>query len=263
MPAITRLTALGLYKALTHELDKTNTPSFTITQFNYYANKEQLKLAADLYDLFERTQKLSDDLSIMVKRQPYTTTTTPPLLPGQQMTMPTDYDHLLQANCTYLVNNAFGAYRKNETLFRKAQRITADQQEYVEHPNHYLRATYDRVYRRVAGGQVEILSGIHSRLTLQSVNLEYLCRPDEIILYEADVADLTTDNSQQLSWPPSVTYTLVTYMVKAFMEQMGNQRLGTYAQLNQPNVGAPPPAPAPAQAQQRAVAADPAAQSAN
>lgn len=257
MPAVRKLTALGLFISVTHVLDKTNAASFTVTHFNYYANDQQLKLLADLYDLFETTQKLSDDLGPFVKRFPYTTTSTPALDPvTQQMPLPSDYEHALRCKSTYRVKEAFGAYRKGEQVERSPKRLTADQQDYVEQPNHYLKPTFDRPYRRTLGGYLEILSGIHSRMTMEKNTLEYLKRPDEVVLYEADTTDLTVDNSQVLEWPASVTYRLAQYIAAAFMEFIGSGRLANYAAMNRGNTGA---APAPAQSNQRgqrAAAAD-------
>lgn len=256
MASIPKLTALGLYKAVTTELDKTNSASFSITQFNYYANREQLSFMADLADIFERTQVISDLMAPFVARKVYTASSTPPILTGQLMAQPDDYQQALKATLVYTANAAFGAYRQNETFTRTAKRVTADQQAYIEEPNHYLKPTFDRTYRRIVGGFLEIYSGIHSRLTLTRVTFEYLKRPEEIILFESDTTDLTNDNSQVLQWTANATYELAKYMVKAIMEQSGNQRLPGYAQLNTPNVGAPPQPPQNPQGRQRAVATD-------
>lgn len=242
--AIKSLTAQGLYKAVVTELDKTNVPSWSIEQFNYYGNRASLDLFNDLYDLYERTQTLTDALRPMLSYFSYTTATTPALVVATQvMALPEDYKHALKAIATYNPQRAFSCFKQGVTFQRVAKRITADTQGFIEAPNHYLRATYDNVYHRVINGQLKIFSGRHSGLLLQQVDFEYFRVPPAVLLYDSDVADLTVDNSQQLLWSADMAYELARYMVKAFMEQHGNQRLGNYNQMNQPNVGAPPTAP--------------------
>ena len=248
--AIKQLTAQGLYKAVVTELDKTNVPSWSIEQFNHYGNRGSLDLFGDLYDLYERTQLLTDALRAMLSFFTYTPTTTPPLIAAQQtMLLPEDYKHALKATVTFTPNRSFSCFKVGEKFTRVAKRITADNQGFIEAPNHYLRATYDNVYHRVLGSILKIFSGKHSGLTLSQVDFEYFRVPPEVKLYESDVLDLTVDNSQQLLWPADQSYELAKYMVKAFMEQHGNQRLSNYSGMNQMNVGAPPAAPA--QQQQR------------
>jgi hypothetical protein len=249
--AIKQLTAQGLYKAVVTELDKTNVPSWSIEQFNYYGNRASLDLFNDLYDLYERTQTLTDALRSMLSYFTYTPVSVPPLMPaGQVMALPEDYKHALKATVTFMPTRAFSCFKQGVSFQRIAKRITADTQGFIEAPNHYLRATYDNVYHRVVAGQLKIYSGRHSALLLQQVDFEYFRVPPSVLLYDSDVNDLTVDNSQQLLWNADQSYELARYMVKAFMEQHGNQRLGNYNAMNQPNVGAPPSAPPPQRASQ-------------
>lgn len=249
--AIKSLTGQGLYKAVVTELDKTNVPSWSIEQFNYYGNRGSLDLFNDLYDLYERTQTLTDALRSMLSYFSYTAASSPALTAATQaMALPEDYKHALKAVVTYTPQRTFSCFKQNVTFQRVAKRITADTQGFIEAPNHYLRATYDNVYHRVINGQLRIFSGKHSGLALTQVDFEYFRVPPAVQLYESDVADLTVDNSQQLLWSADMAYELARYMVKAFMEQHGNQRLGNYSQMNQPNVGAPPTAPPPQRASQ-------------
>lgn len=257
MPAINRLTALGLYKAVTTDLDKTQSASFSVTQFNYWANREQLGLQADLVDVFERTQVMSDFLSPFIKRQVYGSAgavssgfrqeLTAPTVPSgtniesnQSMPLPADYEMALQTTAVFTAKEAFGAYRQADKITRSPKRLTADQQAYIEEPNHYFKPTFDRTYRRIVGNRLEVYSGVHSKLVLTQCTLEYVKRPEAIVLYESDVTDLTNDHSQMLEWSVKASYELAKYITRALMEQSGNQRLQSYVALNQLNVGSMP-----------------------
>jgi hypothetical protein len=251
--AIRPLTMLGLYKAVLADMDKTQSASFTITRFNYIVNREQMNYVGDVVDVFERTQVITDKIRAVLKIYNYLSTTSPAInATTQVLALPADYLHAVRVAPTWKVTRSFEAFRQDETVRRTASRLTADMQGFAERPNHYLQPTFEDPGWRIIGNNLHLKSGVHSALTLEACEFEYIRIPPTVTLYESDTKDLTVDNSQALIWSADITYLLVPYIVKYLMGNHGDQRLNLYAQLNQPHLGMPPAAPAPASARQQA-----------
>ena len=60
------MTALELYEATLVELNKVNSPTFTVPQFNYFLNKAILHFVNEKYSLYALNQQLSDDLRVLL-----------------------------------------------------------------------------------------------------------------------------------------------------------------------------------------------------
>lgn len=232
--AIKPLTALALFKAVQYEIHKVEAPSFDLEEFNHFVNRTQLEYANLRYNLFETTQQLTDDLRALKREFVYTSSSTPPLVDGaQSVTLPEDYFHCERVKVMFTANADFGCYRSGDTVEKTAKRLTADMQGYTEQPNYYARPDYRRPYWRILQNRLDIKSGLHAKLDLSSIELEYLRTPKEVTLYQADVDDPTNDASMLLDWPAYVTNELAKLLVKLFLENTSSARLQTYPVINQ------------------------------
>lgn len=61
------MTAREIYEAVLIEINKENSPSFTIEEFNYALNKSVLALVNEKYNFYASNQQLSDDLRVLIK----------------------------------------------------------------------------------------------------------------------------------------------------------------------------------------------------
>ncbi len=60
------MTALELYNGTLIELNKLNTPTFTVEQFNYFSNKSILAFSDRRYNFYAINQQLTDDLRVLL-----------------------------------------------------------------------------------------------------------------------------------------------------------------------------------------------------
>jgi len=232
--AIKPLSALALFKAVQYEIHKVEAPSFDLEEFNHFVNRAQLEYANRRYNLFETTQQLTDDLRSLKREFIYVSNSTPPLDAGtESVSLPEDYFHAERVKVTFTANAAFQCYRAGDVVEKTAKRLTADLQGYTEQPNYYARPDYRRPYWRIIRNRLDIKSGLHSKLDLTGIEFEYLRTPREVTLYQADIDDPTTDNSDLLDWPAYVTNELAKILVMLFLENTSNQRLGTFVPVNQ------------------------------
>ena len=249
--AIKPLSALGLFKAVQYEIHKVEAPSFDLEEFNHFVNRTQLEYANLRYNLYETTQQLTDDLRALKREFVYTSASTPALVVGSTtVNLPDDYFHAERVKVEFTANAAFDCYRTGDVIDKTAKRLPNDMQGFTEQPNYYARPDYRRPYWRVLQNTLNIKSGLHGKLDLTSIELAYLRTPKQVTLYQTDVDDPTSDNSQLLDWPAYVTNELAKLLVKLFLENTSNPRLQTYPVINQSVPAQMGAQPAPSQAQQ-------------
>lgn len=246
--AILPLTALQLFKTVLYEIHKVEAPSFDLEEFNHFVNRAQLEYANRRYTLFEAQQQQTDDLRMLIKLQEVD------VVRGALVNeLPEDYFHALRVLVRFQANNNFEAYRAGDSFERHAKRSTADLQGYTESPNYYARASYRQPYWRIERNVLRLLTGVHQKLDLVGYQLEYLRTPKLVTLYQSDLDDPTTDNSQLLDWPAYVCNELAKVLVTLFLENTQNARLNTYPIVGQsiPNQMASPAQAASQQPQQQ------------
>ena len=139
-------TARQAYEALLIELNKENAPNILLEDFNYLFNKAIYQYTNKRYNIYDISQQTTDDLRVLKAtalldaHKAYgkyggvdTITDSYPtdedfgfLGATYEVTLPSDYYHLLNCICIYKVNKTFKCYNAGDYWRRPATRLTAD-----------------------------------------------------------------------------------------------------------------------------------------
>jgi hypothetical protein len=120
------MNARQVYERCVLGLDKYNTPSFEIEDFNDISISALNEYLNQKYKVFEQYQKITDDLRLFVKEEEFITNNV------SFITLPSDYRHTLKV--TYQINDGQCLLNKWIT----AKKTTADKLGYSE-DNYYLK----------------------------------------------------------------------------------------------------------------------------
>jgi len=215
--------ALEAYKNLLRELDKYESPSFSIKDFNYFFNDAISSYLTDNYGDFDVIQKDLDDIGVLIV---YGNVLTSPLFP-----LPVDYRHCLgvKASITFIedtLDNAKGdiviIYPKRMQTNRKGyMNRNAYQEESTTYPTYQLDST--QIYIR-AGDSVEITS----------VEIDYIKNPEEVFLNPDRTVDYTDPvNNTPLQFPKYVCLEIIKVCRDNILENIESGRYQTVTNENQ------------------------------
>lgn len=149
------MTSRQCYEAILIELNKENAPNILLEDFNYLFNKAINQYINKRYNIYDINQQTTDDLRVL--KATALLTPSPCKVYGEQedigrmmgatyeVTMPSDYLHILNCICIYDVNKTFKCYNKGDVWRRAATRLTADVYSQIL-DNFWLRPTYRRPY---------------------------------------------------------------------------------------------------------------------
>jgi len=137
------MTVKEVFKAVLVELDKVESPTMLLPDFNYFLNKAIYQYVNKKYNVFEISQQSNDDLrtlkatatlSIQNKNNKYI------------CILPEDYLHMLNCILFFEKNNTCTC-TNNETLITEvsAVRLTADMKGGI-YTNYYNKPSYKRPY---------------------------------------------------------------------------------------------------------------------
>ena len=143
-------TARQAYEAVLIELNKENAPNIMLEDFNYLFNKAIYQYTNKRYNVYDISQQTTDDLRVLkatalleavpaYKKYDKDNATDQisgiPTIdePGfgflgatYEVTLPSDYYHILNCICIYKVNKTFKCYNKGDYWRKAATRLTAD-----------------------------------------------------------------------------------------------------------------------------------------
>ena len=149
------MTARQCYEAILIELNKENAPNILLEDFNYLFNKAINQYINKRYNIYDINQQTTDDLRVL--KATALLTPSPCSVYGEQtdigrmmgaiyeVTMPSDYLHILNCICIYDVKKTFKCYNAGDVWRRAATRLTADIYSQIL-DNFWLRPTYRRPY---------------------------------------------------------------------------------------------------------------------
>ena len=130
------MTARQLYEGVLIELNKENAPNILLEDFNYFANKAINNYVNKRYNIYDVNQQTTDDLRVLkatsllkpTKVTDYAgmTMAGDGTMATYEVTMPSDYLHILNCICIYKVNKTYKCYNKGDTWRSPATRLTAD-----------------------------------------------------------------------------------------------------------------------------------------
>ena len=151
------MTSRQLYEGVLIELHKENAPNLLLEDFNYFANKAINNYVNKRYNIYDINQQTTDDLRVLkatamltptqVSSEVYEGLTTAgnSNLATYEVTMPSDYLHILNCICIYNVKKTFNCYNKGDTWRAAAIRLTADMYSQVL-DNFWNKPTYKKPY---------------------------------------------------------------------------------------------------------------------
>lgn len=140
------MTARQIFEGMLIELSKVHAPSLLLQDFNYLFNKAINQYINKRYNIYDINQQTTDDLrvlkstAVLTPQQTYTDTsytassslsTKVPSLANLQgatfeVTLPSDYLHMLNCICIYKVKKTFKCYDAGSYVQFAAKRLTAD-----------------------------------------------------------------------------------------------------------------------------------------
>lgn len=146
------MTSRQLYEAVLIELNKENAPNILLEDFNYFANKAINNYINKRYNIYDINQQTTDDLRVLKATailNPTKVNSYNDLSMASnacyEVTMPSDYLHILNCICIYTVKQQYKCYNKNDKWRAAARRLTADMYSQVL-DNFWNRPTYKRPY---------------------------------------------------------------------------------------------------------------------
>lgn len=148
------MTSRNLYEAALIELHKENAPNILLEDFNYFANKSINNFINKRYNIYDINQQTTDDLRVLKSEailiptkvnSIYNDLTNSGNMATYEVTMPSDYLHILNCICVYNVKSTYKCYDKNTTCRFAATRLTADAYSQVL-DNFWTKPSYKRPY---------------------------------------------------------------------------------------------------------------------
>ena len=156
------MTARQVWEGMLTELSKVNAPSMLLQDFNYFFNKAINQYINKRYNIYDVNQQTSDDLRVLKATsilEAKLATQSEPLkalvnlgagkskLFGAtyEVTLPSDYLHILNCVCIYKVNKNWKCYNEGDYVQFAAKRLTADSWSVIVN-DYYNRPLPERPY---------------------------------------------------------------------------------------------------------------------
>lgn len=162
------MTARQVYEGVLIELNKVEAPSLLLEDFNYLFNKAVYQYINTRYNIYDINQQTTDDVRVLkatailpvkLAANAYTGdgitgdgitgdgVTASNALYGAtyEVTLPSDYLHILNCVCNYKVKKQFKCYNPDSFVQFSARRLTSDLWSQIIN-NFYMRPMYKRPY---------------------------------------------------------------------------------------------------------------------
>ena len=242
------MTVRQVYEYILIEINKVKTTTLLLEDFNYLINKAIYQFVNKSYNIYDLNQQTTDKLRVL--KAPTTEFTPTIIMNGNsklygdfyEITLPSDYFHILNCICEFLPTSDHNCYVKGEAYHASARKLTADMWPQVIN-NYYFKPTYKRPYYFINNTtktledspipiRVEIRCGKTNIFKLNKVYVDYLKTPQHLTL-TPDQLDLVDDYSQILEFPDYVCYEIINELAKLILEQSSDPRLQSQIPVNQ------------------------------
>lgn len=181
------MNALDAYRDVLRELDKYESPTFTINDFNYFYNKAISQFVDSNYMRLDLLMKDSEDLAPFTSLNVARTINSSGL-----MDLPTDFRHLLSLKIRVRFKVNRGRYRQGSTYEFWAERAKSGQKGF-RHKSAYGKPNFRRYYYEITS----VGSGGTQQASLK-------------ILFDSDVVEFIGSNNANVDYirqPATVTIT--------------------------------------------------------
>lgn len=255
------MTVRDVYEAVLIELNKVQAPSLLLNDFVYYINKAIQEYFNKRYNLFEKNQQATDDLSRLNRLATITAITRsndPVYKTVWTVELPSNYVHIL--NCTCVFDKERDKCNKdNRTVVQGANKLDTNQASHVlsnyymqpsiKQPYYYIIYTSDPTNQSLnipansnkQAGQrygnsnqpvMQILCGNDPSITLKQVQIAYLTAPQYITLSQSDL-DNPIDSTAEIEFQDYVINEIIKELVKMVLENGSDARIQTFIPVNQ------------------------------
>lgn len=231
---------LDVYRKVSIELDKYESPSFSVRDFNHFwpsAVDEfiDMKLAVGpdniQYDHDDLAVLLSDPTSLVFGNGSLSETQAP--LPGTyQDAEEAPYRNLLTLKLILNVDTAFGSHAKGDKITVFPRKRTTSRQGFIER-NAYLEPNEEDAWYELRGNHLDFF--VDSRTSIDSGTIEYVKQPTigelNPNIHNLTGDDLTSEvNNPTVEFPDHTVTKIVKICRKIFLENIESPRYGTNVQ---------------------------------
>lgn len=217
--------ALDAYRDLLRELDKHESPTFSIGDFNYFFNKSVRKYITDNYKDIDPVQKDIDDIRTVLKfDEPLTFT-------SEKATLPDKYQHILYLELTCKFLKDAGKYKKDDVKVftevrreKSSQRGTQNAYRKTSFVRPYYKMDINSLYAIIDKDVLELTSG---KMDFIRIHTAVYLNPDKSSDYDSDT------NNTTFEFPDYVVTEIVNVCKIMFLENTENQRFQSAIVENQ------------------------------
>jgi len=214
--------ALSVYQALLRELDKFESPTFTVAYFNYFIYVTISKYITDNSGDFDVLQKDLDDISaLLVYYSPLTfTDATAPL--------PQDYRHSLGLELTLNFIADTNDYKTGDVITVYPKRLKTNRRGYTA-DNAYQKPSHDSPTYQLDSSNVYVRVG--DDVTVDGGKMDYIKIPDTMYLNPDRSSDYTRDiNNTPAQFSDYVMYEIIKQCRIIFLENIESPRYNSSLQ---------------------------------
>ncbi len=236
------MTDLDLYDAVLIEINKLEAPSMLLEDYNHFINKAVQQYINKKYNGYEINQQSTDDLNFLrVSKEYDILSKSSNIAPGEDkyfyINLPTNYLHILNAIVIFDKNFESTSVCKDKVKSKLnvlCRRITSDQFPSIL-INAYFRPEYTRPYfflhDNTVEQEVEFRVGSTKKYTPSKVHIDYLKKPEKIILTDRKI--MGNDEPTELEFSDYIAYEVINEVTKLLLENTSDPRLQTNNAVNQ------------------------------
>lgn len=257
------MTVRDLYDAALIEINKLESPSMLLEDYNYFINKAIQQYINKAYNRYEINQQATDDLGALKVSTTLTIENDDtPSFPGEEVnyfaTLPNNYWHMLSCmvSFTKLAGSDKCGSKTDTSVSTVAKKMTADIAPTIIN-NAYLKPSYKNPYYSISveqnieteldkivdpcdliennkGTKINLYVGktIHEPVKMF---VNYLKTPEKVYLEEMDLYG--EDKTKEMEFPDYVCYEIINEFVKLLLENTADPRLSTNIPINQSIIG--------------------------
>ena len=214
--------ALEVYRYILHELDKHESPTFTVDAFNYFWNSATDETVKEYRRDFDLRQKDLDDLrAIMVLNHPIT-------FVNGKVDLPEKYLHLLYLEAVLKMTKETNDHDVDDIVTVYPKRLKTNQKGFAQE-NSYQKPSAGYSYFQVDKDSLYVLVGDDA--TVQTGKMDYLLTPEIVYLNPDKASNFTLEeNNSTLQFPDTVVRNIIKNCKRIFLENIESQRYASTVQ---------------------------------
>lgn len=216
------MTALDVYRYVLKELDKHESPTFSVDDFNWFINESVDGYVTKNYGQGDVFEKDLDDISVIVKDD---VSLIQDVGDPTLFAKPADYRHLLYMNTIVKANADYRRWKKNDQVIFVLRRQRTNRRGYQE-DNAYEQPSEDYPQYRVSNEKLKALVG--PNFTPLSAKATYISKAATVYLNPDPTADFTNPvNNSVIQFPDYVAKEIVRWCARVFLENIESPRYST------------------------------------